>query len=67
MSSYCASKGGVVQLTKVMALEWARYGIMVNAILPGYFDTPINQHFFATETGQTFIKRNIPLRRLGTH
>ena len=35
MSAYCASKGGCVQLTKVMALEWARFDIQVNAILPG--------------------------------
>ncbi|RLB36852.1 MAG: hypothetical protein DRH12_15210, partial [Deltaproteobacteria bacterium] len=43
MSAYCASKGGCVQLTKVMALEWARFGIQVNAILPGYFETPMNK------------------------
>jgi NAD(P)-dependent dehydrogenase (short-subunit alcohol dehydrogenase family) len=65
MSAYCASKGGLTQLTKVMALEWVRYGIMVNALLPGYFDTPMNRHFFDTDVGQSFIKRNIPLRRIG--
>ena len=65
MSAYCASKGGCVQLTKVMALEWARFGIQVNAILPGYFETPMNKEFFATEAGQRTIKFNIPMRRLG--
>jgi NAD(P)-dependent dehydrogenase (short-subunit alcohol dehydrogenase family) len=65
MSAYCASKGGLIQLTKVMAQEWVRYGILVNAMLPGYFETPINTHFFNTEAGQDFIKKNIPMRRLG--
>lgn len=42
-SAYCAAKGGLIQLTKVMALEWAQSGITVNAIAPGPFDTPYNQ------------------------
>ena len=58
MSAYCASKGGVLQLTKVMALEWIRYNIQVNAILPGYFETPMNTHFFATPAGQKIIRKN---------
>lgn len=65
MSAYCASKGGVIQLTKVMALEWTRYNIQVNAILPGYFETPMNTHFFATDVGKKIIKKNIPVNRLG--
>jgi NAD(P)-dependent dehydrogenase (short-subunit alcohol dehydrogenase family) len=65
MSAYCSSKGGVLQLTKVMALEWIRHNIQVNAILPGYFETPMNTHFFATEVGQKIIKKNIPMNRLG--
>jgi NAD(P)-dependent dehydrogenase (short-subunit alcohol dehydrogenase family) len=64
MSAYCASKGGCVQLTKVMALEWARYNIQVNAILPGYFDTPLNRDFFSTDIGKQIIKQHIPMRRL---
>lgn len=65
MSAYCASKGGVIQLTKVMALEWTKYGIQVNAILPGYFETPMNTHFFATDIGKKIIRQNIPAGRLG--
>jgi NAD(P)-dependent dehydrogenase (short-subunit alcohol dehydrogenase family) len=65
MSAYCASKGGVAQLTKVMALEWIRHNIQVNAILPGYFETPMNTHFFATDIGKKIIKKNIPAARLG--
>ncbi len=65
MSAYCASKGGMVQLTKVMALEWARYNIIVNAILPGYFETPMNTEFFSTDAGKGIINKNIPLKRIG--
>jgi NAD(P)-dependent dehydrogenase (short-subunit alcohol dehydrogenase family) len=65
MSAYCASKGGVKQLTKVMALEWIRYNIQVNAIQPGYFETPMNTDFFATDIGKKIIKKNIPAGRLG--
>jgi NAD(P)-dependent dehydrogenase (short-subunit alcohol dehydrogenase family) len=65
MSSYCASKGGMIQLTKVMALEFLRHNIQVNALCPGYFLTPMNQKFFATEAGQKLVQRNIPMNRLG--
>ncbi len=61
---YAVSKAGVVQMTKAMALEWARYGIRVNALCPGYVGTDINAGFFATEAGQRMIQR-IPMRRLG--
>lgn len=64
ISSYIASKGGLVHLTKAMALELARHGIRVNALCPGYVETDINQDFFATDAGRTLIKR-IPQRRLG--
>jgi NAD(P)-dependent dehydrogenase (short-subunit alcohol dehydrogenase family) len=64
MSAYCASKGGCIQLTKVMALEWIRYNIQVNAILPGYVETPMNTEFFASETGQKVINTYMPMRRL---
>ncbi len=65
MSAYCASKGGMVQMTKVMATEWARYNIMVNAILPGYFETPMNTDFFSSDIGKGIINRSIPLKRIG--
>lgn len=65
MSAYCAAKGGMTQLTKVMALEWVRYNIQVNALCPGYIKTPLNEHFFTTEAGQKIIRKNIPMRRLG--
>lgn len=64
LAAYAASKAAVVQLTKTMALEWARYGIRVNALCPGYIETPINSEFFQTEAGKALINR-IPQRRLG--
>jgi len=64
MSAYCASKGGCLQLTKAMALEWVRYHIQVNAILPGYFETPMNREFFATKAGEKAIKSSIPMKRI---
>ncbi|ALR19086.1 SDR family NAD(P)-dependent oxidoreductase [Sphingobium baderi] len=64
VAAYAASKAGVVHLTEALALEWARYGIRVNSLCPGYIETEINRNFFATEQGQALIKR-IPQRRLG--
>ena len=61
---YTASKAGLVQMTKQFAVEWARYGIRVNALCPGYVETPINTEFFASEAGQAVVKR-VPQRRLG--
>jgi NAD(P)-dependent dehydrogenase (short-subunit alcohol dehydrogenase family) len=61
---YAVSKAGVVQMTEVLALEWARFGIRVNALAPGYIATDINAEFFATEPGLQMIRR-IPMRRLG--
>lgn len=62
--AYAATKGGLLQLTKALALEWARDGIRVNALAPGYIETDINREFFASPGGQAMIKR-IPQRRLG--
>ncbi|MCG6884823.1 MAG: SDR family oxidoreductase [Silicimonas sp.] len=64
VAAYAASKAAVVQLTKALALEWARHRIRVNALCPGYIETPINAQFFATDAGTAVIDR-IPQRRLG--
>ena len=64
LPGYCASKGGIINLTRAMAVELAPYGIRVNTIAPGYIETDMNRQFFATQAGQRLIKR-IPQRRLG--
>ncbi|MEE8495646.1 MAG: SDR family oxidoreductase, partial [Xanthomonadales bacterium] len=64
MSAYCAGKGGCIQLTKVMALEWAKYNIQANAILPGYFLTPMSTEFLNSDEGKKVVKANIPMRRV---
>ncbi|GGF02605.1 glucose 1-dehydrogenase [Stappia taiwanensis] len=63
-ASYCVSKAGVVQMTKALALEFARHRIRVNALEPGYFETEINRGFFGTEAGKEMVRR-IPMRRIG--
>jgi NAD(P)-dependent dehydrogenase (short-subunit alcohol dehydrogenase family) len=64
IAPYAASKAGLTQLTRTMALELARYGIRVNGMAPGYFATDINRGYFETEAGAAMVKR-IPQRRLG--
>ncbi|HTT81222.1 MAG TPA: glucose 1-dehydrogenase [Stellaceae bacterium] len=62
--AYCAAKAGLSHLTQVLAMELARYGILVNAIAPGYVETDFNRAFFQTDAGKALIGR-IPLKRLG--
>lgn len=64
LSTYCMSKAAVVQMTKAMALEWARYGINTNAICPGYIETEINRDYWATPGGQKLMEI-LPRKRIG--
>jgi NAD(P)-dependent dehydrogenase (short-subunit alcohol dehydrogenase family) len=62
--AYAAAKAALLQVTQALALEWARHGIRVNAIAPGYIETDMNRDFFATAAGQAVMKR-VPQRRIG--
>lgn len=64
VTAYATSKAALIQLTRQHALEWARYGIRVNALAPGYIETDLNQEYFRTDPGKAMVKR-IPQRRLG--
>jgi NAD(P)-dependent dehydrogenase (short-subunit alcohol dehydrogenase family) len=59
---YCASKAALIGMTKVLALEWARYGITVNAVSPTVVETPLGKRVWAGEAGEA-MKRKIPTGR----
>jgi len=61
---YCASKAGVINLTRALSIELARYNIRVNALAPGYIETDINRGFLSSEAGQG-LKERIPQKRFG--
>ena len=64
--SYCTAKGGVVNMTRALAAEWARKGVRVNSIAPGWFPTEMTQEqMFDDAAGMAFIERNTPMARGG--
>jgi 2-deoxy-D-gluconate 3-dehydrogenase len=64
-AAYCSSKAGLVNLTRVLALEWAQYRINVNAVGPTFVDTPLTQPMFADPAFRDEVLSRIPLGRLG--
>lgn len=65
-AAYCSSKGGVNLLTKVLAIEWAKYNIKVNAIAPTFVETPLSRTMFQQKKGfREYVLGNIPLGRIG--
>jgi NAD(P)-dependent dehydrogenase (short-subunit alcohol dehydrogenase family) len=65
-SVYCASKGGIVQMTRALAIELAKDNVQVNAIGPGYFRTPMTEPFFRDPEHRKWIEERIPVGRVGT-
>jgi NAD(P)-dependent dehydrogenase (short-subunit alcohol dehydrogenase family) len=63
---YAASKGGINQLLRVMAREWAPFGVTVNALAPGYIETPLTAHHLAAPGKRDELVSQVPAGRLGT-
>jgi NAD(P)-dependent dehydrogenase (short-subunit alcohol dehydrogenase family) len=64
-AGYVTSKGAVIALTRELAAQWARRGIRVNALAPGWFPSEMSAELFANDEVSTWIRRNTPLGRIG--
>jgi len=64
-ASYCASKGAVVNLTRELGCQWARKGIRVNAIAPGWFPSEMTADMWTDAGSEAFVARNTPMARPG--
>lgn len=64
-AAYAASKGGLVNLTRELAAQWARRGVRVNALAPAFFETEMTGGLFNDERGLSWIKRKTPMGRPG--
>jgi NAD(P)-dependent dehydrogenase (short-subunit alcohol dehydrogenase family) len=65
VAAYCASKGGVLALTRALGREWAHHRINVNAIAPGVFRTPLNEHLLAIKERHDMFVSRTPMGRVG--
>ena len=64
-AAYCASKAGLIGLTRELAVEWARREVRVNALAPGYFASEGTDALMADEASRKWIERNCPMGRIG--
>ena len=63
--AYCASKGALIQMTRVLAVEWAARGVTVNAIAPGYIETDLTSGMVASEKISQNLLARKPIHRFG--
>ena len=63
-AAYCSSKGGVNQLTRTLAMEWAKHNILVNAVAPTFVETPFTEKMFQDKAFKEYVLGNIPLGRM---
>lgn len=66
VASYATSKGAVVQMTRTLATEWAKYNVQVNAVAPGFILTDLNKKLWENEALYNWVVGNTPTGRLGT-
>jgi gluconate 5-dehydrogenase len=64
-ANYCAAKGGLIALTRALALEWAQHGVLVNAVAPTHIHTPLIEGLLQDPERKAYFLGNIPLGRLG--
>ena len=64
-ASYCASKGAVVNLTRELGVQWARKGVRVNALAPGWFPSEMTELMFSDDGANQYMQRNCPMARAG--
>src|SRR5581483_5953858 len=64
-AAYAASKGGVVNLTRELAAQWAARGVRVNALCPGWFWSEMTEDMLGNDKGRTWVERRTPMRRAG--
>ncbi len=64
-SAYCSAKAGVVNLTRVLAVEWARYGVTINTVAPTFLRTPLTEPMFENKAFYEDVLRRIPMGRIG--
>jgi NAD(P)-dependent dehydrogenase (short-subunit alcohol dehydrogenase family) len=64
-AGYAASKGGIVNLTRELSAQWARRGVRVNALAPGWFESEMTRDMFSEESGHSWVARRTPMARHG--